>query len=61
MGHELSTATSLASVLVGCVMRTSAIIIVLGQSHHSGLVESPSQHAVPFAKTAYMLSGTNIL
>lgn len=33
MGHELSVATCLASVLVGCIMRTSAIIFVLGQSH----------------------------
>lgn len=33
IGHELSVATCLASVLVGCIMRTSAIIIVLGQSH----------------------------
>lgn len=32
MGDELSVATSLVSVLVGCVMRTCAIIVILGQS-----------------------------
>jgi len=32
MGHEPSVATSLASGLVDCVMRTSAVIVILGQS-----------------------------